>query len=140
MKNIADLNNADLQELGKHTQNTIIKLIDSFEKNKRKDHIINKELFTFEYTDKGKREWLQAVVSVITDATLFHEENAVVHSWISTKFHIKLTEQMCQTFLDMIDILETNAVPFEVGTQLIKTVENNFILLAEQLNNVKEIK
>jgi hypothetical protein len=140
MDNLTQLNDDQLIQLGRQTQDALTKLILQYDTNKRKDAIINKELFTFEYTDKGKREWVQATIGVITDPLLFHEENSFIHSWISTKVHLKLTEQMCNCFLQMIDILEENKIPFDVGTLLIKTVENNFTLLAEQLNNVKEIK
>lgn len=140
MRNITDLNERELSELGKHLQDSIIKIVKSYDSNKKKDAIINKELFSFEYTDNGRREWLQAVVGIITDPVLFHEENSLIHSWISTRVHLKLTEQMCTCFLEMIDLLEANRINFEVGQQLIKVVENNFTLLAEQLNNVKEIK
>ena len=140
MDNLTQLNDDQLLKLGKQTQEALTKLILQYDSNNRKDAVINKELFTFEYTDKGRRDWVQATIGVITDPLLFHEENSFIHSWISTKVHLKLTEQMCNCFLEMIDILEENKIEFTVGTQLINTVEKNFTLLAEQLNNVKEIK
>jgi hypothetical protein len=139
MRNITDLNRSELADLGKQTQQAIIKLMAKYDENDKKDVILNKELFSFEFTDNGKKEWVQAVIGVITEPVLFHEHNSVVSSWISTKMHLKMTEQMCNCFLEMIDVLEANVIKFETGQQLIKIVENNFVLLAEQLNNVKEI-
>lgn len=138
-KNINDLSDAELIELGKHLQQSIIKLVNSYNSNKRKDQVINKELFSFEFTDNGKREWLQATIGIITDPVLFHEENSLIHSWISTKVHLKIAERSYTCLIELIDILEKNNISFNVGEQIIKVVENNFILLTEQLNNVKEI-
>jgi len=139
MKNILNLNDDELLQLGKHTQQAIIKLMSAYDKGERKDAVINRELFSFEFTDNGKRDWVQATIGIITEPVLFHEHDAHIHSWISTKIHDKMAEQMTECLLEMIDIMEEGNIPFVYGEQLIKIVENKFTSIAEQLNNRKNI-
>ena len=139
MKNILNLNDDELLQLGKHTQQAIIKLMSAYDKGERKDAVINRELFSFEFTDNGKRDWVQATIGIITEPVLFHEHDAHIHSWISTKIHYKMAEQMTECLLEMIDIMEEGNIPFVYGEQLIKIVENKFTSIAEQLNNRKNI-
>jgi hypothetical protein len=139
MKNIIDLTDDELAELGKHTQQALIKLMFAYDTNNKQDTTINRELFTFEFADKGKRDWIQATIGIITEPVLFHEDNAHIHSWISTKVHYKIAEQMNDCLLQMIDVLEESNIPYEYGKELIRIVENKFTSIAEQLNNRKEI-
>jgi hypothetical protein len=139
MKNITQLSEQELIELGKHTQQAIIKLMSAYDEGSRKDVVINRELFSFEFTDNGKRDWVQATIGIITEPVLFHEHNAHIHSWISTKIHYKITEQITECLLEMIDVMEQGAIPFVYGEQLIKIVEKKFTSIAEQLNNRKQI-
>lgn len=139
MKNITELTNEELIELGKHTQQSLIKLMSAYDKGNRRDAVINRELFSFEFKDGNKRDWVQATIGIITEPVLFHEHNAHIHSWISSKIHYKMAEQMNDCLLEMIDVLEESNIPFEYGQQLIQIVENKFTSIAEQLNNRKNI-
>lgn len=139
MKNIVNLTETELTELGKHTQQAIIKLMSAYDSNNREDVTINRELLTFEFADNGKRDWVQATIGIITEPVLFHEHNAHIHSWISTKIHYKMAEQMTDCLLEMIDVLEESKIPFDYGKQLIEIVEKKFTSIAEQLNNRKNI-
>lgn len=139
MKNILNLNDEELLQLGQHTQQAIIKLMSAYDKGSRKDAVINRELFSFEFTDDGRRDWIQATIGIITEPVLFHEHNAHIHSWISSKIHYKMAEQMNDCLLEMIDVMEKGCIPIEYGKQLIEIVENKFTSIAEQLNNRKNI-
>jgi len=111
----------------------------AYDKGSRKDAVINRELFSFEFTDDGRRDWIQATIGIITEPVLFHEHNAHIHSWISSKIHYKMAEQMNDCLLEMIDVMEKGCIPIEYGKQLIEIVENKFTSIAEQLNNRKNI-
>lgn len=139
MRNIVDLTESELMELGKHTQQALIKLMFAYDNNNRQDVTINRELFSFEYKEGSRRDWVQATIGIITQPVLFHEHNAHIHSWISTKIHYKLTEQMADCLLELIEVLEASKIPFKYGEQIIQIVEKKFTIIAEQLNNRKNI-
>lgn len=139
MRNINELNDIEINQLGKHTQQSIVKLVQQYNEHDKSDSIINRELITFEYEENKKKEWLQVAIALITDPIMFHEESCYVRSWISTEMNKQIVEEMYQCLIELINTLEENEVPFAIGKQLISTVEKKFTSIAKSLNNVKKI-
>lgn len=139
MRNINELNDIEINQLGKHTQQSIVKLVQQYNEHDKSDSIINRELITFEYEENKKKEWLQVAIALITDPLMFHEESCYVRSWISTEMNKQIVDEMYQCLIELINTLEENEVPFAIGKQLISTVEKKFTSIAKSLNNVKKI-
>ena len=139
MRNINELNDIEINQLGKHTQQTIVKLVQQYNENSKSDSIINRELITFEYEENKKKEWLQIAIGLITDPLMFHEESSYIRSWISSEMNKQIVEEMYQCLIELINTLEEKEVPFAIGNELISIVEKRFTSIAKSLNNVKNI-
>ena len=130
----------DHRELGQLTAATIERLVTLYNARKHRDTVMHRELIAFENRQHGRNEWVQAVVSIITDPLQFYTDGQSHTGWCPLPVSSAVMRQTGDMLLKVLDILQANGVPATVVSQIVDATEGDMIKLAHLLNDIKNPK
>lgn len=133
-------NPGDHSELGIITAAAIERLMALYSLRKHRDTIMHRELIAFENRRDGRNEWVQAVVSIVTDPMYFYPDGQSHTGWAPLPLSSEVIRCASDMLLRILDTLQANDVPGTVCAQVVDASEQHMVKLAQLINDIKNPK